>query len=252
VTFARACLAVVLFLVLGLANGARADEPARRPIVVFAAASLAESFTALGKAFESANPGTSVQLNFAGSPALVAQIESGAPADVIATADATNMAKLEKAGRLTNPSAAFARNTLEVAVERGNPENVRALEDLARPDLVLILAADTVPAGRYAREILDRAGVTVTPSSYEENVKAVLNKVALGEADAGIVYATDVRAAAERVTGVTIPEAQNAVAIYPIACVSQREANPAAQAFRDFVLSAEGRGILAHYGFLPP
>lgn len=245
-------VAGALLLALSLSNAARADEPAKRPIVVFAAASLTESFSALGKAFEGAHPGLSVQFNFAGSPALVAQIESGAPADVIATADTANMAKLETAKRLAEAPAPFARNTLEIVVERGNPKNVRVLADLARADLVLILAADAVPAGRYAQEILHRAGVTVAPSSYEENVKAVLNKVALGEADAGIVYATDVRAAGERVTGISIPAPQNAIATYPIALVTQRDANPAARAFRDFVLSGDGRAILSRYGFLPP
>jgi molybdate transport system substrate-binding protein len=246
------CIAGALLLALWLADAARADDAAKRPILVFAAASLTESFSALGREFEAADRGAAVKLNFAGSSALVAQIQSGAPADVIATADTANMAKLEQADRLAAPPATFARNTLEIVVERGNPKNVRVLSDLARPDLVLILAADTVPAGRYAQEILKRAGVTVTPSSYEENVKAVLNKVALGEADAGIVYATDIRAAGERVRSVVIPEAQNAVAHYPIAVVKRSDSNPDARAFRDFVLSPEGRAVLMRYGFLSP
>lgn len=244
------CLAGLLLAAgSALAPGARAEDAAAPHIVVFAAASLSESFTALGKAFESAHPGAKVEQSFAGSPALVAQIEAGAPADVIATADTANMDRLEKAGLLDGKPAPFAGNRLEIAVEHGNPKGVRRLADLAREDLVVILAAEAVPAGRYAREALRKAGVTVEPRSLEENVKAVVNKIALGEADAGIVYATDVQSAGERITGVPIPEEENVLATYPIALVKRAEPRALASAFQAFVVSGEGRAILASFGF---
>jgi molybdate transport system substrate-binding protein len=233
-----------------LALPARAEDA--KPVLVFAAASLTESFTALGEAFAKAHAPARVEQNFAGSPALVAQIESGAPADVIATADGANMAKLESQGLLAGAPVVFARNGLEIVVEKGNPKGIAGLTDLARADLVVILAAEAVPAGRYAREALAAAGVTVEPKSLEENVKAVLNKVALGEADAGIVYTTDVRSAGERVGGVAIPDPQNALASYPIALVKHPSLRDDAKAFVAFVLSAEGRAVLARFGFLAP
>ena len=245
----RRLSAIAVTLALALAPLARADEPAVEHILVFAAASLAESFTALGKAFESAYPRARVEQSFAGSPALVAQIEAGAPADVVATADSVSMDKLERAGLLEGKPTAFAGNRLEIAVERGNPEGVRRLADLARSDLVVILAAESVPAGRYAREALRNAGVAVEPKSLEENVKSVVNKIALGEADAGIVYATDVQSAGARVTGVPIPDEENVFATYPIALVKRAAPRPAAREFQAFVLSGEGRAILASFGF---
>jgi molybdate transport system substrate-binding protein len=245
----RSLAALFLALGLSLSRGARAEEAGGQPILVFAAASLSESFTALAKAFETAHPGAKVEQSFAGSPALVAQIESGAPADLIATADTVNMDKLAQAELLDGTPTPFAGNRLEIAVEHGNPKRVRGLADLARKDLVVILAAEAVPAGRYAREALKKAGVTVGPKSLEENVKAVVNKVALGEADAGIVYATDVQAAGEHVTGVVIPEAENVVAIYPIALVKRAVPRPLAREFQAFILSAEGQKILASFGF---
>jgi molybdate transport system substrate-binding protein len=234
------------------AFASRAADAQPRPVLVFAAASLAESFTALGAAYARSHAPATVEQSFAGSGSLVAQIESGAPADVIATADPDSMRTLERAGVLASAPAVFARNRLEIAVERGNPKGVRGLADLARSDLVVILAAETVPAGRYARQALGAAGVRVEPRSLEENVKAVLAKMTLGEADAGIVYATDVRAAGERVAGVAIPDAQNVIATYPIALVKHASVRAEARAFVDFVLSSEGRAILAEFGFLAP
>ncbi len=247
-------LGILLSATVALSScaGARAENAAAAPIRVFAAASLAESFGALASAFELAHPGARVEPNFAGSPALVAQIESGAPADVVATADLASLSRLAQAGRLASEPVIFARNRLEIVVERGNPKGIHGLTDLARADLLVVLAAESVPAGRYARQVLSRANVRADPRSLEANVKSVVNKVALGEADAGIVYVTDVRAAGERVTGVPIPEAENEVVSYPIALVERREASPAAAAFQAFVLSAEGRAILSRFGFLGP
>ena len=219
-----------------------------RPITVFAAASLSESFQELGKAFE-AKTHAKVTFSFGASSMLVTQVQQGAPADVLATADEATMAKVADQTDAPRP---FAHNRLEIAVEKGNPKQVAGLADLARGDLAVVLAAEQVPVGKYGRAALDKAGVTVTPKSLEADVKAVLNKVALGEADAGIVYATDVAAAAGKVTGVVIPDAQNVLATYPIAVVKKSAEASTAKAFADFVVSPEGRAVLARYGFAPP
>ncbi|HTO71066.1 MAG TPA: molybdate ABC transporter substrate-binding protein [Myxococcota bacterium] len=240
-------------IALGLALWAAAAPPARAldslpAITVFAAASLSESFQALGAAFEAKAHGH-VTFSFGASSLLVTQLQQGAPADVIATADETTLAK---AGDLIGAPRTFARNRLAIAVEKGNPKTVQGLADLARPGLAVVLAAEQVPVGKYGKEALAKAGVTVTPRSLEPDVKAVLNKVALGEADAGIVYATDVTAAQGKVDGVEIPAAQNVSANYPIAVVKKSQSAEAAQAFADFVLSPEGRTVLARYGFAAP
>ena len=216
---------------------------------VFAAASLTEAFTELGDDFASAHPGVKVALDFAGSNDLVMQMQEGAPADVFASADTTNM---DKAGDLVNPHRVFAGNTLAIAVEPGNPEHINGLADLSRKDLKVVLAAPEVPAGKYAGEILDRAGVSVSPVSLEVTVKGVVTKIALGEADAGIVYVTDVTAAKGRIDAVPIPAAQNVIASYPIATLVSSDSSAQAQAFVDLVLSAHGQRVLAGYGFLRP
>jgi molybdate transport system substrate-binding protein len=218
-------------------------------IKVFAAASLTAAFNELGQQYTSANGGTKVTFNFAGSQALVTQIQQGAPADVFASADITNMDKVKD---LVVTPQNFASNQLAIVVEKGNPKDVKGLEDLARPDLKVVLAAEEVPAGKYAKQVLDQAGVSVTPVSQEDNVKAVVTKVSLGEADAGIVYVTDVTAGGNKVEGVDIPKDQNVTATYPIATVKASKAQDKAQAFMDLVLSAEGQQVLKQYGFLPP
>ncbi|HEY4727765.1 MAG TPA: molybdate ABC transporter substrate-binding protein, partial [Actinomycetes bacterium] len=146
----------------------------------------------------------------------------------------------------------FASNLLAIVVEKGNPKGIETLDDLASSEVKVVLAAEEVPAGRYAKQVLDRAGVKVTPVSQEDNVKAVVAKVSLGEADAGIVYVTDVAAGGTRVEGVDIPREQNVVATYPIATVKAGKAQDAAQAFMDLVLSDQGQQVLKQYGFLPP
>jgi len=218
-------------------------------IKVFAAASLTAAFTELGQQYGSANGGTKVTLNFAGSQALATQIQQGAPADVFASADIPNMDKVKD---LVGTPQNFASNLLQVVVEKGNPKGVKGLEDLANPDLKVVLAAPDVPAGKYAQQALEKAGVTVKPVSEEDNVKAVVTKVSLGEADAGIVYVTDVTAGGDKVEGVDIPEELNVVATYPIATVKASKAQDQAQAFMDLVLSAQGQQVLEQYGFLPP
>jgi molybdate transport system substrate-binding protein len=245
--------AVLAATALGLAacggggsGGSGGQSPAE--IKVFAAASLTAAFTELGRRYTAAQ-GTKVTFNFAGSQALATQIGQGAPADVFASADLDNMAKVKD---LVGTPQSFASNRLAIVVEQGNPKGIRTLDDLAGGDVKVVLAAGEVPAGRYAKQVLDRAGVKVTPVSQEDNVKAVVAKVSLGEADAGIVYATDVAAGGARVEGVDIPREQNVVATYPIATVKAGKAQDAAQAFMDLVLSGQGQEVLHRYGFLPP
>jgi molybdate transport system substrate-binding protein len=229
------------------AGGSGAAAPGE--IKVFAAASLTAAFTELGERYSSANGGAEVTFNFAGSQALATQIQQGAPADVFASADLPNMDKVKD---LVGTPQNFASNRLAIVVEQGNPKGVEGLADLADPDLKVVLAAEEVPAGKYAKQVLDRAGVSVTAVSREDNVKAVVTKVSLGEADAGIVYVTDVTAGGDKVEGVDVPADQNMTATYPMATVRASEAPQAAQAFLDLVRSAEGQQVLKEYGFLPP
>jgi molybdate transport system substrate-binding protein len=217
---------------------------------VFAASSLTEAFNELGTAFEAANAGAKVTFNFGASSTLVQQIAGGAPADVLATADEPTMQQAVKAATVTEPSV-FARNRLSILVAKGNPKGIRSLADLARPGLIVVLCAAEVPCGRFGAQALGKAGVTVTPRSLEPNVKGVQSKVTLGEADAGIVYVTDVKTAGDKAEGVAIPDAQNVVAAYPIVTV-RASGNPAlAAAFVAYVRSEAGRQALANAGFEP-
>jgi molybdate transport system substrate-binding protein len=251
----RIRMAAVVALVAALAAacggnqsaGGGAGAPA--DIKVFAAASLTAAFTRLGSDFTAAHPGTEVIFNFAGSQALATQIRQGAPADVFASADTTNMAKV--AGLVGTPRD-FASNLLQIVVAKGSPKGVTSLSDLSDAGLKVVLAAPEVPAGKYARQALDAQHVTVEPVSLEDNVKAVVTKVSLGEADAGIVYVTDVSAGGGRVEGVDIPAGQNVPATYPIATVQASSHPSQAQAFMDLVLSDQGQQVLKGYGFLPP
>jgi len=241
--------ALATLLALGLLGAAAASEadPAAETLRVFAAASLAEPFQALVKSWT----GPPLQLQLGASSALVVQIQEGAPADVIATADQPTMQRLVDAALVETPQR-FATNRLVIAVEKGNPKHVAKLADLARADLVVVLAAPEVPAGRYARQLLDAARVTVAPRSLEENVKAVANKVALGEADAGIVYASDAQALADRVEAVEVPEAATVEVTYWIAPLRAAKAPAAARDFVALLLSRTGRDALAKAGFGPP
>lgn len=240
----RWLLAVVLLLAGCSGAGAADDE---QQVTVFAAASLTESLTTLAARFEADHPGTSVLLSFAGSPSLVAQVQQGAAADVVVTADETTMATL--GDRLDGAPQVVARNALAVVVEPGNPRQVRALADLARPEVTVVLAGPTVPAGRAAREVLDGQQVRVRPVSEEPDVKAVLAKVRLGEADAGVVYATDLRAAGSDVEGFVLPGTGTA---YPAAVLAGAANAEAARAFVQTARSPKGQRLLAEFGFLPP
>lgn len=243
-----ATLALVLLLAsCGSAGAGAPTDPLAVPLTVFGAASLTESFTALGTAYEKAHPGATVRFSFAGSQSLVAQLQQGAPADVVATADEQSMAMLS--GVLTGPARILARNRLALVTEKGNPRGLATLADLARPKLKIVLAGPTVPVGKAARAALTDAGVRVTPVSEEADVKAVVQRVRLGEADAGIAYVTDVAAAHGTVTGIDLAGISNS---YPAGVPAAAQQPAAGAAFLDFALSGEGRRVLASYGFLPP
>ena len=218
---------------------------------VFAAASLTDSFTSIGDAFMTANPDSDVTFNFGASSDLVGSINEGAVADIFASADQNNMDKLtapDGEGTIGDP-VTFATNTLEIIVEPGNPKGITGLADLADPDLIVVSTDPAVPIGAYTQQVLDNAGVTVDFDSLEDNVKGIVDKVTSGEADAGIVYATDVIAADDEADGVEIPADVNVTAGYPIS-VPANAANPdAAAAFESFVLCQDGQAILAEYGF---
>ena len=250
----RAALTLLVGPLLGCGGVAANPAPPPKDLNVFAAASLTASFTALGRSFETAHPRERVRLNFAGSSTLARQILEGAAADVFASADTPNMQKLADAGAVETP-AIFARNRLEIVVQKGNPKHLTGMADLDRPGLMVVLAAPGVPAGDYAGQALQKAGVKLTARSQEQDVKAVVSKVSLGEADAGIVYVTDVSAAGAAgagVEGVPIPDRENVTASYPIAVLKQGPDAIDGRAFQRFVLSAEGAGILAGFGFLGP
>lgn len=221
-------------------------------IVVFAASSLTEAFTTMGDAFTAQNPDARVTFNFAGSGDLVTQIGQGAPADLFVSADDANMAKLTDAGDNAGQPVSIAKNTFEIIVEPGNPKGITGLADLGNPDLVVVLCADTVPCGKGAAKVLANAGVTVTPKSYEDKVKGVVTKVTTGEADAGIVFATDVRAAGDKAAGVAIPADVNVISNYPMVVTKDAPNRSGAAAFLAFATSDAGQAILARYGFLAP
>src|SRR5713101_18932 len=244
-------LAAVLLAACGSSSGNASTSPSLSGTVsVFAAASLTAAFNALGTDFQGANSGVTMKFNFAGTPTLLTQIEQGAPADVFASADTANMDKLKGDGFTSGTPQVFARNKLEIVVAPGNPKGITGLADLAKPGVIYITEAPTVPASKYALQALKMAGVTVTPKSLETDVKSVVGKIELGEADAGIVYTTDIRAAGSKVTGVSIPDADNVIATYPIVAVKATTNSPAANAFIAYVLSAAGQAKLQSFGFL--
>ena len=244
-------------------TGATPAAPEAATLNVFAAASLSDAFNEIGAAFGAANPGATVVFNFAGSNQLATQIAEGAPADVFASANAAQMDAAVASGRIdTGAAQQFVTNRLVVVTPADNPAGITTLQDLATPDTLLVLAAEEVPVGRYSLEFLDLAAadaafdrgfkeaVLANVVSYEENVRSVLNKVALGEADAGIVYASDL-VGVEGVTALEIPDALNILAQYPIAPLNDSAQPEAAAAFVEWVLSDAGQAILGNYGFGP-
>ncbi|MDP9886913.1 molybdate ABC transporter substrate-binding protein [Pseudarthrobacter enclensis] len=263
--FAAAMLALGIFLPAAL-GGCAADagspntgapntgagSPPGGTITVFAAASLKATFTQLAQSFEAENPGTTVTLSFAGSSDLAGQISQGAPADVFASADAANMQKVEDARLADGAPKDFATNTLAIAVPPGNPSGIQSLKDLARPGTRLVICARQVPCGAAAAKAAAAAGVMLNPVSEENAVTDVLGKVISGEADAGLVYGTDIKGAGSRVAGIAFPEAGSAVNTYPIVGVANGRNRATAQAFINMVTGAEGQKVLAAAGFGPP
>lgn len=248
-------VAAVLLAACGNGGGTASSSPSSTSlsgdINVFAAASLTSSFNAIGTSFHRANTGVVVNFNYAGTPTLVTQIEQGAPADVFASADTANMDKMTADGYVTGASLVFAHNQLEIVVAPGNPRGIKGLADLARPGLIYVSEAPSVPAGKYSLQALATADVKVTPRSLETSVTAVIGKIELGEADAGIVYTTDVAAAGSKVQGVPIPAADNVIATYPIVAVKGTKNLAVANAFIAYLLSPAGQSTLATFGFLP-
>ena len=220
-------------------------------ITVLAAASLTGSFTDLGKQFEAAHPGTKIVFSFGASSTLATQITSGAPADVFASASTKNMDTVVAAKAAAGPKP-FAKNVMEIAVPPANPANITQLSDLAKPGVKVVLCAEAVPCGSTARKVFTNAKLTVTPVSNEADVKSTLSKVTLGEADAGIVYVTDVLAAGTKVKGITIPADLNASTSYPIATLTASKSPDLATAFLDYVLSTDGATVLTRAGFEKP
>ncbi|WP_188127341.1 molybdate ABC transporter substrate-binding protein [Actinoplanes lobatus] len=249
--FATAAGLAVL-LTFGLAgcgdSGDTKEEGETGAVTVFAAASLTESFTTLGKQFEAAHPGSKVTFNFGGSSGLATQINEGAPADVFASASPKTMQTVTSA---ENP-VTFVRNQLVIAVAKGNPKGITGLADLTKPDLKVALCAEAVPCGAAAKTALEAAGVKLTPVTLEQDVKAALSKVKLGEVDAALVYRTDAKASAADVDGIEFPESAKAINDYPIALLKSAANTTGGQAFIDYVLSADGVKVLTEAGFQAP
>jgi molybdate transport system substrate-binding protein len=259
-------LLVTLCIFVTACGGTTSANPAPTPapviLNVFAAASLTESFTEIGMKFQTAHPGVTVKFNFAGSPTLVQQITGGAAADVFASADTANMQKVSDAG-LVGGSQIFVKNRLVVIIPASNPGNISTLKDLAKKGVKIDIEAPAVPAGKYSLQVLDNmakspnygsafeAAVKGNFVSQEDNVKAVVQKVQLGEADAGFVYRTDVTAnVSDKVKVIDIPDTFNVIAEYPIAVLKNSAHASDAQAFMQYVLSADGQAILAKFNFI--
>ena len=232
---------------------AAANAQVSGTITISAASSLRESFVAIGKAFRAANPKVRVRFNFGSSSTLVSQIIAGAPADVVAVADLATMDKLVSQGSITGTPKVFARNSMVIAVKPGNPHKISSVADLARVGVVALCVV-TAPCGGYAKSVLSRSGVSLAESSITRgiDVAATLAQVTTGDAQAAIVYSTDVLAAGSAVSGVTIPRASNVTAMYPIASIKGSANAEAARAFVEFVTSDKGWSILKSYGFLRP
>ncbi|MFD3663006.1 molybdate ABC transporter substrate-binding protein [Streptomyces sp. NPDC058659] len=233
----------------GSTRSGSASAAPRANLTVLAAASLTNVFKTAGAAYENSHPGTKITFSFAGSQELVAQVSQGSPADVLVTADTKSMDKVRAD---TGTPAIIAKNRLVIATGEGNPFKVDELKDLADTKLKVVLAAPEVPAGKYSEQVLDAQKIAVKPVSQEPNVRAVLSKVELGEADAGLVYKTDAASAADKVDAVEIPDAQNAIAKYPAATLKASRNAEAAAAFVAWLSSTEGQKILQDAGFQKP
>ncbi|MBO0654933.1 molybdate ABC transporter substrate-binding protein [Streptomyces triculaminicus] len=251
-TLIRTALVAALLVPLVAACDSEAehdDAKKRTTVTVLAAASLTDVFKEAGAAYEKAHPDIKLTFSFAGSQELASQVRQGVPADALVTADTKTM---EGLAQQANAPHTIAKNRLTIATAPGNPKNIKELSDLSKPDLKVVLAAPEVPVGRYSKKVLDQQHVTVKPASQEPNVRAVLSKVALGEADAGIVYVTDASAAKNKVATVTIPDAQNAVASYPAATLKNAVHTEEANDFVTWLSGPEAQKILRAAGFQQP
>ena len=253
---AAALVAAALLLPLTACGGDEKDggeggssSAPKANLTVLAASSLTDVFKSAGKAYEKEHPGTKVKFSFAGSQELAAQVKQGAPADALVTADTKTMDGL-KSDAGTPP--VIAKNRLVIATGKDNPEKIENLKDLADPKLKVVLAAPEVPVGRYSREVLDKQKLKVKPVSQEANVRAVLSKVQLGEADAGIVYKTDAATVPGKVDAITIPDDENAVASYPAATLKSSKNSKAAAAFVKWLSTPEAQKMLRDAGFQKP
>ncbi|MFC9894322.1 molybdate ABC transporter substrate-binding protein [Nocardia sp. NPDC127579] len=244
-----AAVAAALVSGCGIDNTAAPAGQVTGKVTVFAAASLTEAFTELGKRFEAAHPGAEVVFSFGASSALAQQVRQGAPADVFASAAPKNMQQVVDAGDITATPVTFVRNRLEIAVPKGNPGRITGLADFGKSELKLALCAEQVPCGAAATTVFQAAGVTPRPDTREADVKAVLTKVTLGEVDAALVYRTDVRAAGDRVEGIDFPESGRAVNDYPIAPLTKAPNPATAAAFVEFIRSEPARAVFADAGF---
>jgi molybdate transport system substrate-binding protein len=242
-----AALAVIL-----LSGCGSSASPANSKIVVFAAASLKNSFTEIGERFKTDNPGTDVEFSFAGSSDLVTQLSQGAQADVFASADIKNMQKAADGGLLAGNPVNFASNTLTIAVAPGNPKNIRSFQDLTQTGLSVVVCASQVPCGSATQKIEQATGVKLAPVSEESSVTDVLNKLTSGQADAGLVYVTDARAAGNKVVSVPFHESAGAVNTYPIAVLKGAKNTDLARKFVTLVTSESGQKILSAAGFAKP
>jgi molybdate transport system substrate-binding protein len=250
--YAAAVAALLVGVSVAGCGSGSAAAPEQKTLTVLAAASLTESFGALEKKFEAEHAGVDVKISFQGSSALAQQIINGGKADVFASADETNMKKVTDAGLANGSAEIFATNQLAIAVPPGNPKKIASLADLAKDGTIVVVCAPQVPCGSAAQKVEKAAGVTVKPKSEEQDVKAVLTKVAAGEADAGLVYVTDINSAAGKVVGVDFAEAAQAINKYPIAALKDAPQADLAKAFVQFVRGDAGRAELTKVGFKIP
>jgi molybdate transport system substrate-binding protein len=248
----RVLIFAVIPLIFLAACSSSSESQQQTTLNVYAASSLATPFAYAGLAYEKEHPDVKVEFNLGASSDLARFVQEGAPADVFASADITNMNKVESQDLLDSQSLIFATTYLEIIVEKGNPLNISSLEDLSNPDLIFVTTNPDVPIGQYTAEVLSKAGVSITPDSFESNVKGIMLKVASGEADAGIVYHSEVIASDGQVEGIKIPTEFNIVAKYPIGIIKNSENKEQAQEFIDFLLSPQGQALLAQYGFKTP
>lgn len=244
-----ALLGVLLLAGCGTSGASSDDE---RTLTVLAAASLTDAFTTLEKQFEADHPGVDVKISFAGSSALVQQITNGAAADVFASADEKNMKKVTDAGLADGTPEVFATNQLRIAVPPDNPAEITSFADLARDGVTVVVCAPQVPCGSAAEKVELATGVTLRPVSEEQDVKSVLTKVETGEADAGLVYVTDVNSAGDKVKGIAFPESSEAVNSYPITVLKDAPQADLAKDFVNLVRGKEGKAALEKVGFVVP